>query len=404
MTTTSQANAQLGNVVSRHAFTTRQPRARPLRSVIRAVKQDEREQSAPSEMALRAVGALAAAQLAFFPAGAALADQPIKAAVRAGEAAQGNIPEGAANPNTREERNTNRDFGIRKGLNVIKERVSADNIVNAASGIEAGGRQNIFEPLLPNNPSQNPSRTAGANVQQGVSYSFDTGLAAPSLQMNVGNPAAQAKDAVKDAVNNGPLDKLKGAIDSAAVTGNSPQRQLDQAGDKAKQTVEKVKQSNAAFNPQAGLQHSVSFGGPPQAVTDKSDDLDNASFQGPEANEGGVTQPTTRPDIVGGSGVNPKRGGDLKDSGTEFAAQNKGERDEGTPGLTGATPRAGANTPKGTNELRNPQTPVLPNFLGGKNFLRDDSETPEQAASGNIAKAQQSSGNAIDSVKKGLGL
>ncbi len=35
----------------------------------------------------------------------------------------------------------------------------------------------------------------------------------------------------------------------------------------------------------------------------------------------------------------------------------------------------------------------------GKNFLRDDNVTPEEAASGNIAKAQQSSGNAIDSIK-----
>jgi hypothetical protein len=38
----------------------------------------------------------------------------------------------------------------------------------------------------------------------------------------------------------------------------------------------------------------------------------------------------------------------------------------------------------------------------GKNFVRNDSETPEDVAAGNIAKAQQSSGNAIDSIKCGL--
>lgn len=38
-------------------------------------------------------------------------------------------------------------------------------------------------------------------------------------------------------------------------------------------------------------------------------------------------------------------------------------------------------------------------WVAGKNFVRDDSETPEDTAAGNIAKAQQSSGNAIDSIK-----
>lgn len=35
----------------------------------------------------------------------------------------------------------------------------------------------------------------------------------------------------------------------------------------------------------------------------------------------------------------------LQDSGTEFAAQNKGGRDEGTPGQTGASARAGEKNP-----------------------------------------------------------
>ena len=35
----------------------------------------------------------------------------------------------------------------------------------------------------------------------------------------------------------------------------------------------------------------------------------------------------------------------------------------------------------------------------GKNFVRNDSESPEDTAAGNIAKAQQSSGNAFDSIK-----
>ena len=38
----------------------------------------------------------------------------------------------------------------------------------------------------------------------------------------------------------------------------------------------------------------------------------------------------------------------------------------------------------------------------GKNFVRDDGESPEATAAGNIAKAQQSSGNAIDSIKCGV--
>lgn len=49
--------------------------------------------------------------------------------------------------------------------------------------------------------------------------------------------------------------------------------------------------------------------------------MGNASLQGPQGNEGGVTQPTERTDLdLPG---NPKRGGDLKDSPTDFAAQNK---------------------------------------------------------------------------------
>jgi hypothetical protein len=36
-----------------------------------------------------------------------------------------------------------------------------------------------------------------------------------------------------------------------------------------------------------------------------------------------------------------------QDAPTGFAAVFKGERDEGTPGQTGASARAGANTPKG---------------------------------------------------------
>lgn len=55
----------------------------------------------------------------------------------------------------------------------------------------------------------------------------------------------------------------------------------------------------------------------------------------------------------------------LQDSTTDFAAQNKGGRDEGTPGQTDASARPGANTPKGQNELQNPNTPTLPNALGG---------------------------------------
>lgn len=46
----------------------------------------------------------------------------------------------------------------------------------------------------------------------------------------------------------------------------------------------------------------------------------------------------------------------------------------------------------------------LPAALGGKNLVRPDSETPEQTAQANIAKAKQSSGNAVDSLKSGLGL
>lgn len=43
----------------------------------------------------------------------------------------------------------------------------------------------------------------------------------------------------------------------------------------------------------------------------------------------------------------------------------------------------------------------LGTHLAGKNLVRNDGETPEATAAGNIAKAQQSSGNAVDSIKCG---
>jgi hypothetical protein len=204
---------------------------------------------------------------------------------------------------------------------------------------------------------------------------------------------------VKDAAPNGnPLQALTDKIKGAAVTDDSPQRQLEQGTKEAIKSAPKSK--NVSFDPRTmgGLMHTV--GG----LRTSDDDMGNASFQGPQGTGGGVEQPTERTDLdLPG---NPKRGGDLKDSPTDFAAQYKGDNDAGTPAQTGgdASKRPGANTPQGVGEIRNPKTPTLPNALGGKNFLRDDNVTPEEAASGNIAKAQQSSGNAIDSLKKGLGL
>ncbi len=60
----------------------------------------------------------------------------------------------------------------------------------------------------------------------------------------------------------------------------------------------------------------------------------------------------------------------VQDSTTDFAAQYKGDNDQGTPAQTGAdaSARPGANTPKGVGEIRNPKTPTLPNALGGRSW------------------------------------
>lgn len=61
----------------------------------------------------------------------------------------------------------------------------------------------------------------------------------------------------------------------------------------------------------------------------------------------------------------------VQDSTTDFAAQYKGDNDQGTPAQTGAdaSARPGANTPKGVGEIRNPKTPTLPNALGGRLWI-----------------------------------
>lgn len=346
---------------------------------------------------MKTVGALTAAQLALLPlTGAALArdvgpkgDLAVQGATKAGAAAQEAVPKGAKDPNTREQRNSSRDQGIADKLSVVKSRIDADNILNDPE-IESGGRQNIFVPSTLFADPRTPSK--------GVSYSGDV-AAAPSLQVNVdferaADKAQQAAGKVADKVQGAPAgggsagtDSLGDNIKRAAITSKSP----------AGQIAKNLGQKDVAFTPATNVVFQTAAG-----LNREASDMDSASFQGPEGNEGGVTQPTNRRDLdLPG---NPKRGGDLKDSTTDFAAQNKGERDEGTPGQTGASARPGANTPKGQNELQNPNTPTLPNALGGKNFVRNDSETPEDTAAGNIAKAQQSSGNAVDSIKKGLGL
>lgn len=399
------------SVLSRQAFTSGPARTarRQARTVVSAAKGGQ-EQQTPKDLVMKTVGALTAAQLALLPlSGAAMArDVPargetaVEGAVKAGKAAQEALPKGATEYKTREDRNNSRDEGLQSKLSTIKRRIDPNNILNDPE-IESGGRQNIFVPSTLSS-SANPT-----TANKAVSFRGDSSVA-PSLQVNVdferaADKAQQAASKAASQVQGAPagggsagLDALGDNIKKAAITDKSP------AGALAKNLG--GKQSDVHFTPAANVVFQTAkldtpnIGEPQPEL--KEGDMGNASFQGPESNEGGVTQPTTRPDqdLSG----NPKRGGDLKDSGTEFAAQNKGERDEGTPGQTGASARAGANTPKGFNELQNPKTPTLPNALGGKNLVRDDSETPEAVASGNIAKAQQSSGNAIDSIKKGLGL
>jgi hypothetical protein len=405
------------SLLSRQAFTSgsARPARRQPRTLVCAAKEGQ-EQQTPKNLVMKAVGALTAAQLALLPlSGAAMArDVPargetaVEGAVKAGKAAQEALPKGATEYKTREDRNNSRDEGLQNKLSLIKRRISPDNILNDPD-IESGGRQNIFSrfvgaPLDAVNP-------ATANPTKPVAFRGDASVA-PSLQVNVDferavDKAQQAASKAASQVQGAPAgggsagtDSLGDNIKRAAITSQSP------AGAIAKNLAGK-KQGNVSFTPAANMVFQTAKLpepkiGEPQPELKEDADMSNASFQGPESNEGGVTQPTTRPDqnLSG----NPKRGGDLKDSGTEFAAQNKGEFDRGTPGQTGASARAGANTPKGMNELQNPKTPTLPNALGGKNFVRDDSETPEQTAAGNIAKAQQSSGNAFDSIKKGLGL
>lgn len=381
--------------------------------------------------------------------GAALAEGKGKLAVQgatdAGQALQDAVPEGAKNPKTREDRNSQRDQGLGAKVNMLKARTNADAMM--AGAVEKGGNGNIFSPLfnkksypegsgvafdtaaapsLQVNVSEKLNQKAGAAAQdvgktvkkaaeqvktaapvysreqlqvavneqvraQASGAAKDAGkaiknaakkvsTAAPvyepsSLQVNTSSdPLSQAKDALSGA--GGSLgDKIK----DAAITNDSPQKQLEQAGDKAKQANDAVKQrSNVVFTPAAARSLQVNVGS-----------MDNASFQGPESNEGGITQGNKRDEseLPG----NPKRGGDLKDASTAFSSSNKGERDEGTPGQTGAAPRNPSER-KG----------LLPGALGGKGLLRDDSETPEEAASGNIAKAQQTTGSPLDGIKNAL--
>lgn len=404
------------SVLSRQAFTSGSARTarRQPRTVVSAAKNGQ-EQQTPKDLVMKTVGALTAAQLALLPlSGAAMArdvpargDTAVEGAVKAGKAAQEAVPKGATEYKTREDRNDSRDAGLQDKLSLVKRRIDPNNILSDPD-IESGGRQNIFAPG--SGTLADSANPATANKGQGVSFRGSSSTA-PSLQVNVdferaADKAQQAASKAASQVQGAPagggssgLDALGDEIKKASITDKSP------AGALAKNLG--GKQSDVRFTPAANMVFQTAkldtpnIGEPQPEL--KDDNMDNASFQTPENSEGGgVTQPTTRPDqdLSG----NPKRGGDLKDAPTGFAAVFKGERDEGTPGQTGASARAGANTPKGMNELQNPQTPTLPNALGGKNFVRDDGESPEATAAGNIAKAQQSSGNAIDSIKKGLGL
>jgi len=212
------------------------------------------------------------------------------------------------------------------------------------------------------------------------------------LQVNVGlpNPVEQTKEAARESAavvkeqtggNLNPLEALRNKIDEASITDNSPQKQLDQAGSKVKQLKN---HTNVSFSP---VGHSLFLA-----------DIGNASLAGPQSNEGGISQTGENKDQYSSGEGSALIGGDLKDSrNNDFAAQNK-------PSDVGLTALSKDAAPR-------PDTPnkdSLPAALGGRNLIRDDSESPEKTALGNIAKAKQAretgSGSALDSIKQGLGL
>mmetsp|Transcript_7814 Transcript_7814/g.23093 ORF Transcript_7814/g.23093 Transcript_7814/m.23093 type:complete len:471 (-) Transcript_7814:400-1812(-) len=433
---------------------------------LRASKDAKPQQ--PSDMVMKTVGALAAAQMALFPiAGPAMADQPpIKAATDVGEAVQSAVPEGAANPKTREDRNDSRDQGIAEKLNIIKDRFDADKVVQGANqgdvffgnaknpgkgvsfdlpsapSLQAGDAANkvkdklqkatVFSPAsLQVNVSEqlnkaagNAAADAGQALKDGASGDVGADVAGAAknavsdvkdaaksaasklpgqgskpvafygqgLQVNVGlpNPVEQTKEAARESAavvkeqtggNLNPLEALRNKIDEASITDNSPQKQLDQAGSKVKQLKN---HTNVSFSP---VGHSLFLA-----------DIGNASLAGPQSNEGGISQTGENKDQYSSGEGSALIGGDLKDSrNNDFAAQNK-------PSDVGLTALSKDAAPR-------PDTPnkdSLPAALGGRNLIRDDSESPEKTALGNIAKAKQAretgSGSALDSIKQGLGL
>lgn len=433
---------------------------------LRASKDAKPQQ--PSDMVMKTVGALAAAQMALVPiAGPAMADQPpIKAATDVGEAVQSAVPEGAANPKTREDRNDSRDQGIAEKLNIIKDRFDADKVVQGANqgdvffgnaknpgkgvsfdlpsapSLQAGDAANkvkdklqkatVFSPAsLQVNVSEqlnkaagNAAADAGQALKDGASGDVGADVAGAAknavsdvkdaaksaasklpgqgskpvafygqgLQVNVGlpNPVEQTKEAARESAavvkeqtggNLNPLEALRNKIDEASITDNSPQKQLDQAGSKVKQLKN---HTNVSFSP---VGHSLFLA-----------DIGNASLAGPQSNEGGISQTGENKDQYSSGEGSALIGGDLKDSrNNDFAAQNK-------PSDVGLTALSKDAAPR-------PDTPnkdSLPAALGGRNLIRDDSESPEKTALGNIAKAKQAretgSGSALDSIKQGLGL
>lgn len=110
---------------------------------------------------------------------------------------------------------------------------------------------------------------------------------------------------------------------------------------------------------------------------------------GGEYSEGGPTEGTS----------DPKKGGDLANSANKFALEFQGEkRQTDTAAFGSGTPNEG-----GVTNIRESDQKI-PNFLGGKGALRDDSIGPEQAAQDNIATAKAGRGSLVDSAKKAFGV
>jgi hypothetical protein len=192
--------------------------------------------------------------------------------------------------------------------------------------------------------------------------------------------AKQAQDAVPEGATN-PLTREQRNTRNAKTTVGAFETIKDRA--------------NSDFikaNDNSGRQNIFAAGADRTRDTPNPFKQDNVSYSFPS---------TTAPQIVGDfAAVEPKQGGDLKDS----LDSRAGAMSNGASNLTaGAVAGETGGRTGGAGDIKRSDTPTLPNALGGKNLLRVDNESPEEAAKRNIAEAREGKGSLVDTAKNALG-